>query len=296
MVITFSFLSVKSQILYLTSLGLPSIRKTISNEGREEYLISENDLGLAINMESKLVSHVSSRPSFNFIAYIPTISQTPLHIETFDEKLPETNSFLVPRWGGVSIWNLYNTTTRVKSTFDDVTMMRIVITQLRLLLGLQPEQNQKFENVKYLPRTQNLITLWEKDFMSRLKLEENLVTTRVTLQSLAHLLSKISNIVITQDVAEDVQSAVKSYDKAVNCLGDGKPPQTCFASSKDSFVTAERVFFENSLLALLYFPEDQKYAIYIPLFLPITFSFAGCIVPLMKEFVKKITGKGNKKD
>ena len=107
---------------------MPSIRKTISNEGREEYLISENDLGLAINMESKLVSHVSSRPSFNFIAYIPTISQTPLHIETFDKKLPETNSFLVPRWGGVSIWNLYNTTTRVKSKFDDVTMMRIVIT------------------------------------------------------------------------------------------------------------------------------------------------------------------------
>merc|ERR1712080_188160 len=119
-----------------------------------------------------------------------------------------------------------------------VTMMRIVITQLRLLLGLQPEQNQKFKDLQYLPRTQNLITLWEKDFMSRLKLEENLVTTRVTLQSLAHLLSKISNIVITQEVAEDVHSAVKSYDKAVNCLGDGNPAQDCFASSKDSFVTA----------------------------------------------------------
>ena len=289
----------KSQVLYLTSLGLSSVRKGFSDTGNEQYLISEKDLGLAINMESKLVSHVSSRPSFNFIAYIPTLAQTPLHIESDSNtnQIQETNSFLVPRWGGVSIWNLYNETTKTKSKFDDVTMMRIVITQLRLLLGLQPDQKGgKFGNVQYLPRTENVITLWEKDFVSRLKLEENLVTTRVTLQSLAHLLSKISNIVITQEVAEDVQSAVKSYDDAVKCLGKGQPPQTCFESSKDSFVTAERVFFENSLLALLYFPEDQKYAIYIPLFLPILFSFFGCMFPVLKDYVKKLFGKGNKED
>ena len=283
-------------MLYLTSLGLSSVRNAVSNTGRELYLISEKDLGLAINMESKLVSHVSSRPSFNFIAYIPTLAQTPLHIEsdTSENQVQETNAFLVPRWGGVSIWNLYNTTTRTKSEFDDITMMRIVITQLRLLLGLQPEQRKSFGNVQYLPRTENVIALWEKDFLSRLKLEENLVTTRVTLQSLAHLLSKISNIVITQEVAEDVQSAVNSYDEAVNCLESGQPPQKCFESSKDSFVMAERVFFENSLLALLYFPEDQKYAIYIPLFLPISFSFVGCMIPVLKSYFKRIIGKTNK--
>ena len=271
----------------------------MSNSGIEQFLISEKDLGLAINMESKLVSHVSSRPSFNFIAYVPTLAQTPLHIESDAEinNMKDANSFLVPRWGGVSIWNLYNTTSRTRKHFDDVTMMRIVITQLRLLLGLQPEEQQeKLGNVQYLPRTENLITLWEKDFMSRLKLEENLVTTRVTLQSLAHLLSKISNIVITQEVAEDVQSAVKSYDDAIRCLENGQSPQTCFESSKDSFVMAERVFFENSLLALLYFPEDQKYAIYIPLFLPISFSFVGCMLPILKEYFKRLLGKGNKED
>ena len=290
--------AVKSHVLYLTSLGLSSVRKTVSDSGNERFLINEKDLGLAINMESKLVSHVSSRPSFNFIAYVPTIAQTPLHIEPNVDgiKIQETNSFLVPRWGGVSIWNLYNTTSRNRESFDDETMMRIVITQLRSLIGLQSEQPEKLGNVQYLPRTEHLITLWEKDFLSRLKLEENLVTTRVTLQSLSHLLSKISNIVITEEVAEDVQNAVKSYDEAASCLGDGQPPQKCFESSKDSFVTAERVFFENSLLALLYFPEDQKYAIYIPLFLPISFSFFGCILPILKEFFKRFFGKGNKNE
>ena len=83
-------------MLYLTSLGLSSVRKSFSNAGSEEYLISEKDLGLAINMESKLVSHVSSRPSFNFIAYIPTLAQTPLHIES--EILANPINFLCARY------------------------------------------------------------------------------------------------------------------------------------------------------------------------------------------------------
>ena len=296
---TFCFYNaVKSQVLYLTSLGLSSVRRGRNEGGQEMYLISEKDLGLSINMESKLVSHVSSRPSFNFIAYIPTIAQTPLYIES---ELPEnqnqgSNAFLVPRWGGASIWNLYNSTTGEKSEFDETEMMKLVVTQLRLLLGLQPEKTGSTDSVQYLKKTDNVIRLWEKDFLCRLKLEENLVTSRVTLQSLAHLLAKISNIVITQDVAEDVQDAVNSYDTAVHCLESGMFPESCFESSKHSFVMAEKVFFENSLLALLYFPEDQKYAIYIPLFLPISFSFVGCMFPVLKDYVNNLLGKAGKQD
>jgi len=31
---------------------------------------------------------------------------------------------------------------------------------------------------------------------------------------------------------------------------------------------ADQVFFDPSLLKLLYFPDDQKFAIYVPLYLP----------------------------
>lgn len=58
---------------------------------------------------------------------------------------------------------------------------------------------------------------------------------------------------------------------------------SCFEHSKMSFTSSEEVFFDNSLLALLYFPEDQKYAIYVPLFLPILFSFVTVLVPVVKE-------------
>ena len=115
------------------------------------------------------------------------------------------------------------------------------------------------------------------------------------MQSLSHLLTQISNIVINEEVSEQVYLAVAYYLTALEHTKKGQIEEA-FTRSQTSFISSEKAFFDDTLLALLYFPEDQKYAIYIPLFLPITFSFAGCIVPLMKEFVKKITGKGNKKD
>ncbi len=42
-----------------------------------------------------------------------------------------------------------------------------------------------------------------------------------------------------------------------------------FAASQAALAHSEEAFFDPSLLALLYFPDDQKYAIYIPYFLPV---------------------------
>jgi len=268
---------VKSQVLYLTSLGLSATQlMTDTKSGKIGHAIRQEDLGLAINMESKLISHVSSKPSFNFLAYIPTEAQAPLHIKADEGTFLETNAFVVPRWGGVSIWNVAESSNRsITHQFDNRHFMSVVITQLRSLLGLKPRKDR------------TALADWEKDFLLRMRLFENLMTSRVTLNSLADLLSKISNIVITQEVAGKVQDAVTAYQKSLQCLSEGFVGP-CFEHSKLSFQSSEEVFFDNSLLALLYFPEDQKYAIYVPLFLPILFSFVTVLIPVFKELREKI--------
>ena len=85
---------------------------------------------------------------------------------------------------------------------------------------------------------------------------------------MAHLLSQISNIVINDEIGEQVFQAVHSCQLADNLVKEGHLDKA-FESSKKAFLAAEKAFFDPSLLALLYFPEDQKYAIYIPLFLPV---------------------------
>ena len=54
---------------------------------------------------------------------------------------------------------------------------------------------------------------------------------------------------------------------------------SAFVASREAVTSSERAFFDPSLLHLLYFPDDQKVAIYIPLFLPMA-------VPIVLSLVK----------
>lgn len=61
--------------------------------------------------------------------------------------------------------------------------------------------------------------------------------------------------------------------------------------ARNAFTASEKAFFDPSLLALLYFPDDQKYAIYIPLFLPIMIPIILSARSIFKYFRdRKLTG------
>ena len=115
---------------------------------------------------------------------------------------------------------------------------------------------------------------------------ENLAVSKLTMQSLSHLLTQISNIVINEEVSEQVYLAVAYYLTALEHTKKGQIEEA-FTRSQTSFISSEKAFFDDTLLALLYFPEDQKYAIYIPLFLPVFISFAGSFFPFFSAFMRK---------
>ena len=268
----FSEFTIKSQILYLSKLNLNP--KLDSKTG--QYKVDKKDLGLAINsVESQLASHVSSNPSLNFLVYIPPKAASPLIIDDSE------NAFMLPKWGGVVIYNKQNDGDEI----DMSQVMNTFMTQLRLLLGLQEEIKNRSE-IEYLPLNSGELRTWEKEFLLRLRGMENLSLSRVTLQSLAHLLSQISNIVIVDEIGREVENAVSYFNKGSANLKSGLL-STGFLESQKSFRSSEIAFFDPSLLALLYFPEDQKYAIYIPLFLPVGIPVIMSFVSLFKHWKKK---------
>merc|ERR1711874_919350 len=112
------------------------------------------------------------------------------------------------------------------------------------------------------------ITSWERDLLLRQRSLENILEVRSTLRSLSQLLSQIPNIVINDDIATKVTEAVREISASSARLGDGFLDEGS-RRGKVARKEAETAFFDPSLLALLYFPDDQKYAIYIPLFLPV---------------------------
>lgn len=86
---------------------------------------------------------------------------------------------------------------------------------------------------------------------------ENVLNTINTLQSLASLLEKISNMIISEDIARLVYESVESTKEAIEFARIGKI-ENAFKASKKAFISSEKAFFDPSLLELLYFPEDQK--------------------------------------
>ena len=85
----------------------------------------------------------------NFLAYVPTEDQTPLHIldggssANPGESILDSNAFLIPKWGGVAIYNPElkkdekNDRGRIEHNMEMEKVAAIFLTQLRELLGLQ---------------------------------------------------------------------------------------------------------------------------------------------------------------
>ncbi|XP_059721753.1 GPI transamidase component PIG-S isoform X2 [Haemorhous mexicanus] len=275
--------SVDSQILYYAVLGVtPRYDKESSS-----FLLSAHSLPHVINpVEARLGSSAASLyPVLNFLLYVPERSHSPLYIQDKDGAPVSTNAFHSPRWGGIMVYNVEAPASPQASLplhvdVDMARVMEVFLAQLRLLFGLSREEvPPKFllEN----PGNEGLAD-WELDHLLWAHTVENIATVSTTLTSLAQLLDKIGNIVIKDDVASEVYRAVASVQSAVTELSLGHL-LAAFQASKEAVTCSERAFFDPSLLHLLYFPDDQKFAIYIPLFLPMAVPILLSLAKIVRE-------------
>ena len=76
-------------------------------------------------------------------------------------------------------------------------------------------------------------------------------------QSLCQLLSQIENIVISDAVGDDIIESLAKILEARRALSRGNVTEA-YHAAQTAFIRSEKAFFHQSLLALLYFPDDQK--------------------------------------
>lgn len=259
---------VESHMLYFTALGLHPKK----NQKTGNFEVSQEQLPHSINaIEKRLASYVSTNPVLHFVVYITPSQITPLVIIGNNGTEVQANAFLSPRWGGIHIYNMpvKNGTGSlpIQHTVDLEISMKVFLTQLRLFLGIS---NHGFNEIIHseMPAHDG-INDWEFDTLIWQRTTENLLTTINTLQSLAQLLEEISNIVINDEIGHEVSLAVASVQESCRLLKLGDIKEG-YKLSQQALIASEKAFFDPSLLALLYFPDDQKFAIYIPLFLPIS--------------------------
>lgn len=199
----------------------------------------------------------------------------------------ESNAFITPQWGGVVIHNPQDPTAP-----DLSQSFRLFELQLRKLIGV-PSALPAALSSSQSGSLASSVGRWQIDTLVRTRLAEATKDTVETLAAIIKLASDIPNMRVGKEVLRDVNNALTELnavrpsflsnqsDPSQATLALGHSSAIALAHASTAQVLASSAYFNPSMLALLYFPDEHKYAVYTPLFGPV-------MVPLVVAGVKEI--------
>ncbi|KAL2916909.1 GPI transamidase component [Polyrhizophydium stewartii] len=279
--------TITSQILNFAQLPtVPDDQR--QSDGSVEFTMRPKSLTSFINSaEWNLASVVSLAPPINLILYIPPASFSPLVLLHTDGSPLASNAFLVPQWGGIVVRSLPKNTPRVHYSVDALHhIMEIFVEQLRGLLGVEQThivnsaQLLSGVHVQYASSPELGLTRWEVDRLFRARTVLNIVDAAQTLTSLANLLEQLSGMVVPDHIQTLVARSLDSIEHAKLDLEQKRYSSATFYA-RDAITSAEAAFFDPAMVPLLYFPDEHKFAIYMPYFVPVT-------VPVIIAIIREV--------
>lgn len=247
---------------------LPPAMQPVYDDNQKAWILNEMDLGGFINTaEWPLSPSIGIGPTINFLMYAPSTSTTPLIIND-----TSSNSWLVPQWGGVAIHDaLVNGKAAFPDTLNAENIKPALFTfsnQLTSLLG-----------VPSAPATSLPMRL---STLTRVRAASLFFSASSTMGSLARLVSTLPSISIPDSVADNVASTLQHLDMACANFKKGAFNQA-LEDAKVAEAHAEKAFFEKSMVGQVYFPDEHKVAVYLPLLGPVA-------VPLVVAAIRELKG------
>lgn len=224
--------------------------------GVQSQRLTKDDLASFINAaEWPLSPSIGGAPTVNFITFIG--NQT---IGFPDSDAQTSQSWMIPQWGTVYLLSLPSTDSKVSKEALRQPMLTFG-GHLLTLLGT-PQSGSLPLRLSSLSRTRSA---------------DLLLRASSTLGSLARLSRSLSSIAIPRSVADGVAKSLQHLEEACACLGG---PEGLY-HARIAEEEAERAFFEKSMVGQLYFPDEHKIAVYLPLLGPVT-------VPLLMGAIKEV--------
>ncbi|KAF7255970.1 hypothetical protein EG68_06788 [Paragonimus skrjabini miyazakii] len=211
---------------------------------------------------------------------VPSVVECPrplrFYLPSSDGSLVLTNVAVVPQWGG--LFSIDAPTPCSKSSDVAAITGRQLVTVIRSLAGLpEPVKLSTHRLNPPAPLIDRLgeVDHWELDGWFLKRTVESLLAVRMTMTALVDLLSRFPNMVINDHVATEVARSGRVWARALDDLRqmDNRNHSIdlgeIFTHTQDSLESINSAFFDHSLLGRLYFQDDQKYGIYVPLFVPV---------------------------
>lgn len=254
--------TVESQVQFYASFS-PTIRP-LWNAELNAWTLTKDDLSNFINSAEWPLTSIKSDPTINFIIYIPNHSVSPLIIP---ESSKGGNAWLLPQWGGVAILNpkveVEGNTTVVLDppthlSLDDLKpSLDVFATQLLALLGTPSASSSASSSLPI-----------RIDSLTRQRTAETLLSASTTLGSLARLVLALPSIAIPPTVSASVSKTLSALEKSCADLRRGRFNRA-LKHGRIAAEEAEKAFFERTMVAQVYFPDEHKVAVYLPLLGPV---------------------------
>ncbi|KAI0258289.1 phosphatidylinositol-glycan biosynthesis class S protein-domain-containing protein [Gloeopeniophorella convolvens] len=268
--------TIESQVQFNAPLAFEP--RILSNGDDVVHGLTQENLKVFINSaEWTLASSVSNDPVLHFVLFVPSASRTPLRILDDSNQPTSSDAFILPQWGGIVLLNLpQDASPKLRLTAEDLApAFRGFRTQLLRLLGVSDLPPGVLTAHPERP-----ITLFQLDTLHRQRALENAAGSKETLRSIVKLVDQIPNMPVGQDVRGDIADALSALDEVRDPMPMWSSPTLALQYSSRALTLASRAFFNPGMLALLYFPAEHKYAVYLPLFVPVGVSL---VVTLLKE-------------
>ncbi|ANZ73442.1 BA75_00507T0 [Komagataella pastoris] len=246
---TYLDLRVETQVIYFASMNINKDTLIVEDN---QYLLTERNLSSFINYSDwGLEDSTTTDPTLNFIIYIPSEDTRPLKVQN-----SEHNSFLIAQYGGVIILN--DIVDNQLSDTDLMPILDIFASQLYKLIGV-PEHIDSLT-----PKSPQI----RVDIMMRLKIIKNLQLAVDNLESLITLSKRLSTINIPDFTIEHVNSAIESINQSIEKLNSREFVDS-LKLSNEAIKESDRAFFSENMVQQVYFPDEHKMAVYLPLIGPI---------------------------
>ncbi|MFH4977265.1 hypothetical protein AB6A40_003974 [Gnathostoma spinigerum] len=214
------------------------------------------DVNAIITKIDAVTSTVESSLSLLKLVIIDSRDKIALH----DQMGKEVEGVVIASWGAL-ITSKHNDSTSASSR---------LIAALRALFGFDTDLPHGSK------RSSSPISEWE---LERLKLHayvDCLMNTVSSVHAMHDLVDQIDNVIIDDEIAGRINHATSLTTSAV------KEGYRNFAAACEGQLLAVKAREDPSLLKLLYFPSDQKFAVYMPLFLPVLIPICGSVWMLYK--------------
>lgn len=238
---------------------------------KRHYALPEQTLTHFVTaVEHNIGRGISTNPNFQIVVYVPPCSQAPTVIYSkAGERVSNgtTSSFISTKWGGVIVHNPPEEVCakalegdqvgRTSVSVDSHNVMTVALHLLRNLLDVDVKVSALVPGASVEELTRLTLRDWELDAYLRSGIVNLLNSVTITLQSLIQLLNDINYIVINDEVGHAIKVAHENLVKAKEFLA-ANDLERALGHAKEAFRHSEMAFFDPSLLALLYFPDEQK--------------------------------------